>query len=463
MTNELYSVMVDDNNKLVFPTAEKLVSSNNLLPSNNIKGWYIKNIYSETVKESNKDVQYIYLAIGDQQQTFSTLSKSDSSYKPTAKEIEYANKLSVNDVLTFFDYSHQHVCMYVVEINPNGKPNGIIKCKWILYEPFSLKGDNASQFINYAVYIAGVYNTTDGHITSNIQKSTCGVINLTQTSMNLGEGNLAGGFGTIAAGHDNIVNGWYSSAFGIGHQVNSYASCTFGRTNTINSADFCFSAGQSNNITGNQGITVLAGYDIPAGDGNAVFGRMNRCKNSIGCGIFGIANNATSTITSLVCGVQNSANGAYNLLVGQSNKVKSGTSKHNAVIGISNEVTGSRSFAIGQGLIGKTEQLVIGKYNVEDVNAAFIIGQGTYGTNRKNIFTVSKTGEVNITNEKSETVTISVAYFKSLEARLAALENPEVAKIRIKDKAGNYTDEYCTIEAVKDSSGEIKLNVITEE
>ena len=105
-----------------------------------------------------------------------------------------------------------------------------------------------------------------------------------------------------------------------------------------------------------------------------------------------------------------------------SNKVKSGTSKHNAVIGISNEVTGSRSFAIGQGLIGKTEQLVIGKYNVEDVNAAFIIGQGTYGTNRKNIFTVSKTGEVNITNENSETVTISVAYFKSLEARIAELE-----------------------------------------
>ena len=185
-------------------------------------------------------------------------------------------------------------------------------------------------------------------------------------------------------------------------------------------ANFCFSAGQSNNITGSQDITVLAGYDIPNGDGNAVFGRINRCKNSIGCGIFGIDNNATSSITSLICGVQNSANGGYNLLVGQSNKIKS--SNHNAVIGINNEVTGPRSFAIGQSLIGKTEQLVIGKYNVEDVNAAFIIGRGTNGTNRKNIFTVSKTGEVNITNENSETVTISVAYFKSLEARIAELE-----------------------------------------
>lgn len=394
-----------------------LQSSTLKFATDNIKGWYIQNIYSETVKESNKDVQqYIYLAIGDRQLRFSELSQSDSSYTPTAKEIEYANKLSVNDALTIFNNSHLHACMYVVEI----KPNGIIKCKWILRQPFSLAEDNDNQFINYAVYIAGVYNTTDGYITSDIQKSTCGVINLTQTSMNLGEGNLAGGFGTIAAGHDNIVNGWYSSAFGRGHQVNSYASCTFGRTNTINSADFCFSAGQSNNITGSQEITSLAGYDIPNGDGNAVFGRINRCKNSIGCGIFGIGNNATSSITSLVCGIQNSANGGYNLLVGQSNKVKS--SNHNAVIGISNEVTGPRSFAIGQSLIGKTEQLVIGKYNAEDVNAAFIIGRGTNGSNRKNIFTVSKTGEVNITNENSETVTISVAYFKSLEARIAELE-----------------------------------------
>ena len=432
-----------------------LQSSTLKFATDNIKGWYIQNIYSETVKESNKDVQYIYLAIGDQQQTFSRLSQSDSSYDPTDKEIEYANKLSVNDVLTIFNYSHQHACMYVVEI----KPNGIIKCKWILYEPFNLVEDNDNQFINYAVYIAGVnYNTTNGFITSDIQKSTCGVINLTQTSMNLGEGNLAGGFGTIAAGHDNIVNGWYSSAFGKGHQVNSYASGTFGRTNTINSANFCFSAGQSNNITGSQDITVLAGYDIPNGDGNAVFGRINRCKNSIGCGIFGIDNNATSSITSLICGVQNSANGGYNLLVGQSNKIKS--SNHNAVIGINNEVTGPRSFAIGQSLIGKTEQLVIGKYNVEDVNAAFIIGRGTNGTNRKNIFTVSKTGEVNITNENSETVTISVAYFKSLEARLAALENPEVAKLRIKDESGNYTDEYCTVEATKDNTGKINLNIV---
>ena len=394
-----------------------LQSSTLKFATDNIKGWYIQNIYSETVKESNKDVQYIYLAIGDQQQTFSTLSKSDSSYTPkNAKEIEYANKLSVNDALTIFNHSHQHVCMYVVEI----KPNGIIKCKWILYQPFSLVEDNDNEFINYAVYIAGVYNTTNGYITSNIQKSTCGVINLTQTSMNIGEGNLAGGYGTIAAGHDNIVNGWYSSAFGKGHQVNSYASGTFGRANTINSANFCFSAGQSNNIIGSQAVTSLAGYDIPNGDGNAVFGRINRCKNSIGCGIFGIDNNATSSITSLVCGIQNSANGGYNLLVGQSNKVKS--SNHNAVIGISNEVTGPRSFAIGQSLIGKTEQLVIGKYNAEDVNAAFIIGRGTNGSNRKNIFTVSKTGEVNITNENSETVTISVAYFKSLEARIAELE-----------------------------------------
>lgn len=393
-----------------------LQSSTLKFATDNIKGWYIQNIYSETVKESNKDVQYIYLAIGDSQLPFSALSQSNSSYKPTDTEIEYANQLSVNDALTIFNNSHLHACMYVVEI----MSTGIIKCKWILRQPFSLAEDTDDQFINYAVYIAGVYDPSNGYITSDIQKSTCGVINLTQTSMNIGEGNLAGGFGTIATGHDNIVNGWYSSAFGRGHQVNSYASGTFGRTNTIDSADFCFSAGQSNNITGSKEITSLAGYDIPNGDGNAVFGRINRCKNSIGCGIFGIANNATGSITSLVCGIQNSANGGYNLLVGQSNKVKS--SNHNAVIGISNEVTGPRSFAIGQSLIGKTEQLVIGKYNAEDVNAAFIIGRGTNGSNRKNIFTVSKTGEVNITNENSETVTISVAYFKSLEARLAELE-----------------------------------------
>lgn len=393
-----------------------LQSSTLKFATDNIKGWYIQNIYSETVKESNKDVQYIYLAIGDLQQTFSNLSQSDSSYTPTDTEIKYANKLSVNDALTIFNNSHQHACMYVVEI----KPNGIIKCKWILRQPFSLTEDIDNQFINYAVYIAGVYDSSTGYITSNIQKSTCGVINLTQTSMNIGEGNLAGGFGTIATGHDNIVNGWYSNAFGRGHQINSYASSTFGRTNTIDTADFCFSAGQSNNITGSNEITSLAGYDIPNGDGNAVFGRINRCKNSIGCGIFGVANNATGSITSLVCGIQNSANGGYNLLVGQSNKVKS--SNHNAVIGISNEVTGPRSFALGQSLIGKTEQLVIGKYNAEDTDAAFIIGRGTNGSNRKNIFTVSKTGEVNITNENSETVTISVSYFKSLEARIAELE-----------------------------------------
>ena len=83
--------------------------------------------------------------------------------------------------------------------------------------------------------------------------------------------------------------------------------------------------------------------------------------------------------------------------MGYSNNVNGDSS---LAVGGQNTVTGARAYAIGDHLKAHQNQLVIGKYNVEDSNSdyPFIIGYGTAEATRANIVTVDTAGNVTANN-----------------------------------------------------------------
>lgn len=100
-----------------------------------------------------------------------------------------------------------------------------------------------------------------------------------------------------------------------------------------------------------------------------------------------------------VTGMGAMAIGNYSMALGESsvslgtNNIAFGT--NSICLGAANTVKGRMSFALGEYLKSDyANQTVFGRYNVQDSNAMFIIGNGTSKTDRLNIFTISKTGVV---------------------------------------------------------------------
>lgn len=117
----------------------------------------------------------------------------------------------------------------------------------------------------------------------------------------------------------------------------------------------------------------------------------DRCASGNYSFIAGCKNKASSSYTASL-GYNNTSSGTAAFTVGENNTA-SGTDSF--AIGSHTTVSGAQSFATGLYTTASgTQQAVFGKYNATDTNAALIIGNGTSASNKKNAFTVSKTGVV---------------------------------------------------------------------
>jgi hypothetical protein len=216
----------------------------------------------------------------------------------------------------------------------------------------------------------------------------------------------------FVAGRDNKVVGQYGSAFGR-QNIAGYACLASGRKNTIlregslgcgqnniSEAAYSHVSGYGNKITEAAKYGFAHGYGPNVLDawGGVMFGSdnsMNRTseradqvgKELVGGFIFGNGNTITHHFG--VCfGAGNKNHGEATFINGVDMTANKG-SDYGFGSGISCRLNGLNSNVIGTYLIGNANQLVIGRYNAEDTNAAFIIGDGTEIA-RSNALTVTK-------------------------------------------------------------------------
>jgi hypothetical protein len=222
-------------------------------------------------------------------------------------------------------------------------------------------------------------------------------IDLVATSSNpfvsIGELNVFGGaYPQLAVGESNIFNAESTGAL-IGWtnhlDANSYASMIVGQSNYTN-APFSFLAGESNAIE-----------QDPFGwnPGNAVLGSYNQIENHTNSTVIGVSNDLSAAGAP-------SYSGNGSLVAGINNQVDSYASW---VLGVSNEVSGDGTTAIGWNLVNHYHSSVImGTFNQGFPSAlttwsedgpAFVVGNGWMATSRSNAIETLKNGETTLINK----------------------------------------------------------------
>jgi len=194
----------------------------------------------------------------------------------------------------------------------------------------------------------------------------------------------------------------------------SYMSCIYVYQNF---ADFecpvpCLVIGKDNLLGQNMNTIVLGENNSIIGtisaDNSILAGRLNEIYNANvkNIGILGenIVYQNANAYSSLVVGYSHtlgpsdnssSASFGYNMVGGTRHTLEKAVSR-SATWGNNNKISGSNSFAFGNGLIANTGQFVIGKNNIENTSNVFVIGGGTNTITRMNILTVDGSGNVNI-------------------------------------------------------------------
>lgn len=234
-------------------------------------------------------------------------------------------------------------------------------------------------------------------------------------SVAFGNHSFAGGAESKAAGNHSFAFGYrlnptgsYATSFGIGGKDSD------GNFTYKNEGEAAFMTGKINAI-GEKGIaSFVSGYSNNINTGNsASFGKSNIIKYSTGLGgaqennfttgynnkVYGGQNNSIFGHGNSI-GSENSANiGIGNFISGMNNKVSVASKANNATaFGVGHEVNNSGAFVTGQG--NKTSaiyQTVVGQFNSPTADA-FVVGWGSSSADadRKNVFTVGTTGNVNI-------------------------------------------------------------------
>ena len=142
------------------------------------------------------------------------------------------------------------------------------------------------------------------------------------------------------------------------------------------SGNYSFAANLDNLAFGRASFAANNG-NTAAGDASAAFGSENSA-NGDASAVFGISNNA---------------NGSASLAFG-TNSFVSGLNSISA--GDSGNVSGSSSFGFGDRIqVSSNNALGIGEYNVDDFNAVFMVGNGSFGS-RSNAITVLKNGKTTV-------------------------------------------------------------------
>lgn len=130
---------------------------------------------------------------------------------------------------------------------------------------------------------------------------------------------------------------------------------------------------------------IYGDYGINSGYANEINYANNRYI------INGYNNTLGAGEENFINGINNNVLGGYNAVIGTSNTVRGSS---NMVCGVSNSCEGTESSAYGLGLIAKSNQNVIGKWNEEDAEQIYshIVGGGTGSSNRKNLHTLDRNG-----------------------------------------------------------------------
>lgn len=196
--------------------------------------------------------------------------------------------------------------------------------------------------------------------------------------MAVGDGNI------LAVESSGLVIGWSNSL-----NSESYGSLVVGMSNSSNAA-FSFISGEGNTIE------QKAGY---WNTGNSVIGNYNKIRNHGSSIILGAGNDLNAT------GYGDGVIGYGSLVAGQYNMVDSYGAY---VIGISNEVSGDGTIALGWGLINHYyTSAIIGTNNLpfaesfptwSEEGPAFVVGNGNHGSKSNAIVTL-KNGQTTFINK----------------------------------------------------------------
>lgn len=252
--------------------------------------------------------------------------------------------------------------------------------------------------INYAYIVGSHYTEVNSDVRS-------GAIALGFDSTAAGQGAFAGGYrnlslyaGATTFGYNNKTLG--DSGFTAGnHNINRGTVATvFGSNNTANAYGTFIAGSQNKSYGGTIGNTIL-------GVNNTL---LKGSTDANGKEIKGQGN--------FITGINNTLNGdIFKAFIAGSDNILSGSA--------------NSSVLIGTGLVSsKNNQFVLGTYNVEDSNNLFVLGAGNNASERKNVVTINKSGNINTlgsVNATSITTSagINAGWIKTNSVNITQLNN----------------------------------------
>lgn len=263
--------------------------------------------------------------------------------------------------------------------------------------------------------------------TAGINNNSIGTLSTT-----FGYNNISAGDFSFTAGRNN-VSGYAAITAGWNNTGLGEKSLTVGRNNFVDQdADNCLVGGLENRIYSQNNIVggsanivnedsignIVAGYNNNVTDYcNAVFGDQNTLTGDKGRSLLTGSGNTVSGNFNITSGQNNNVSSDYNAVFGgyhsSSNKAHTVNGKYNIVSGAANTVSGNANavsgakhtvknnytLVSGEGCeTGLNYQTVVGKYNIKNNEALFIVGNG-YSSDRRNAFVVHGDGRATISSE----------------------------------------------------------------
>ena len=241
-----------------------------------------------------------------------------------------------------------------------------------------------------------------------------GVTKIGIGAFSTGQGNKASQIGSFASGYNNEAAGKCSAVFGNTNKV-GYCSLAAGKGNKVNQfnfvsgnnneivSNFSLISGETNKITGNHSV-IFGKQNVIQGSHSFAFGANNQITGDRGCFVGGENSQATGS-RSFSFGTNTKAEGVSSIAMGlQTEGLKDGA----VAIGWGAKAEEVRSFALGANVTANKEgQFVCGKFNQDNDNAIFIVGNGYSNGSGKlptkqNAFWVNSDGSVQISNDANE-------------------------------------------------------------
>ena len=308
----------------------------------------------------------------------------------------------------------------------------------------------------------------------------------------------AHGRASAAFGWLNESSGSYSFTSGSQNKVNSENSAAFGSKNNIdkNSTNSMIS-GLSNTISSGSNIAMLASSDCTVESEGfsianvAVIGGKYctvKSKNQPNSNyiVTGVSNKVNDSSASIISGAENSVYSMDSIVSGTKNTVspkESGTSVGNIVGGRSNTVSVDYSLVVGVGLKSEKQSCsVLGSYNIDTEDSAFIVGCGSSDSTRLNGLRVSKSGSVHSNSAFNSTGADASEWFEwkdgntNVEDRRGLFVTLDGDKIVLADDntkyiqgiisacpsfVGNASEDHWNNKFMKDVFGEVLYEEVT--